>query len=231
MLELGGNAACIVDEGVDVEHVARRIIFGAFYQSGQSCISVQRIIAHETIYEHLKQLLREQASALKSGDPLDESTFLGPMISLADASASSNGSTRPSKSGPSSSAAASATASSTTRPSWKTSSRTCESVARRPSHPWPPWNRSPTSAAVEIANDGVFGLQTGVFTRDLDRAFYAFRELEVGGVIVNDVPSFRVDNMPYGGVKDSGFGREGVRFAMEDMTEMRLMVMNKVGYL
>jgi glyceraldehyde-3-phosphate dehydrogenase (NADP+) len=83
--------------------------------------------------------------------------------------------------------------------------------------------------AVRMANDSVYGLQAGVFTKTIDHAFYAFNELEVGGVIINDVPSFRVDHMPYGGVKDSGFGREGVRFAMEEMTEIRLMVMNNPG--
>ncbi|MEK6798732.1 MAG: aldehyde dehydrogenase family protein [Planctomycetota bacterium] len=232
VLELGGNAACIVDEGVDVEHVARRIIFGAFYQSGQSCISVQRIIAHETIYEHLKQLLREQASALKSGDPLDESTFLGPMISLADAKRIEQWVNEAVEvgaklvcGGKRNGVFYDATILENVEPHLRISCQ--EAFAPVATlEPFTDFRR-----AVEIANDGVFGLQTGVFTRDLDRAFYAFRELEVGGVIVNDVPSFRVDNMPYGGVKDSGFGREGVRFAMEDMTEMRLMVMNKVGYL
>ncbi|MFH1110585.1 MAG: aldehyde dehydrogenase family protein [Planctomycetota bacterium] len=230
VLELGGNAACIVDEGVDVEYAADRIILGAFYQSGQSCISVQRIIAHETIYEHLKQLLRDRVAKLKAGDPLDEDTFLGPMISEHDAKRveqwvkeAIDGGAKLICGGRRNGVFYDATLLENVEPHMRVS---CQEVFG-PVATMQPFVEF--RDAVRTANDSVYGLQAGVFTRDIDHAFYAFGELEVGGVIINDVPSFRVDHMPYGGVKDSGFGREGVRFAMEEMTEIRLMVMNNPG--
>jgi acyl-CoA reductase-like NAD-dependent aldehyde dehydrogenase len=230
VLELGGNAACIVDEGADVEYAADRIILGAFYQSGQSCISVQRIIAHEAIYEHLKQLLRDRVAKLKAGDPLDEDTFLGPMISEHDAkrveqwvTEAIDGGAKLICGGRRNGVFYDATLLENVEPHMRIS---CQEVFG-PVATLQPFVEF--RDAVRMANDSVYGLQAGVFTRNLDHAFHAFNELEVGGVIINDVPSFRVDHMPYGGVKDSGFGREGVRFAMEEMTEIRLMVMNNPG--
>jgi acyl-CoA reductase-like NAD-dependent aldehyde dehydrogenase len=230
VLELGGNAACIVDEGVDLEYAADRIILGAFYQSGQSCISVQRIIAHEAIYEHLKQLLRDRVAKLKAGDPLDEDTFLGPMISEHDAKRVEQWVTEAIDSGAKlicggrrNGVFYDATLLENVEPHLRIS---CQEVFG----PVATMQRFVEFRdAVRTANDSVYGLQAGVFTKTIDHAFYAFHELEVGGVIINDVPSFRVDHMPYGGVKDSGVGREGVRFAMEEMTEIRLMVMNNPG--
>lgn len=232
VLELGGNAACIVDQGVDVEYAADRIIIGAFYQSGQSCISVQRIIAHEAIYEHLKQLLRDRASKLKSGDPLEEDTFLGPMISEYDAkrveqwvNEAIDGGAKLICGGRRNGVFYDATLLENVDPQTRIN---CQEVFGPVATMQPFTN---FRDAVRIANDSVYGLQAGVFTKNLDHAFYSFNELEVGGVVVNDIPSFRVDHMPYGGVKDSGLGREGVRFAMEEMTEIRLMVMNRAGRL
>jgi acyl-CoA reductase-like NAD-dependent aldehyde dehydrogenase len=230
VLELGGNAACIVDEGADVEYAADRIVLGAFYQSGQSCISVQRIIAHETIYEHLKQLLRDRVAKLKAGDPLDEDTFLGPMISEHDAKRveqwvkeAIDGGAKLICGGRRNGVFYDATLLENVEPHMRIS---CQEVFG-PVATVQPFVEF--RDAVRMANDSVYGLQAGVFTKTIGHAFYAFNELEVGGVIINDVPSFRVDHMPYGGVKDSGLGREGVRFAMEDMTEIRLMVMNNPG--
>jgi acyl-CoA reductase-like NAD-dependent aldehyde dehydrogenase len=232
VLELGGNAACIVDEGANVESVADRLIVGAFYQSGQSCISVQRIIAHERIYDCLKQALCVRATELVAGDPLDEKTFLGPMISLDDAvrieqwvdEALAAGA-RVVCGGRRNGAFYEPTILENVEPRQKIS---CVE-AFGPVATLQPF--TDFRDAVRVANDSEYGLQAGVFTKNLDRAFFAFDELEVGGVIVNDIPSFRVDNMPYGGVKNSGFGREGVRYAMEEMTEMKLLVLRNAGRL
>ncbi len=229
-LELGGNAACVVDDGVDLDYAASRIIMGAFYQSGQSCVSVQRIIAHRSIYEDLKSRLVAAASSLKMGDPLDEQTFLGPMISEAEA--------RRVEAWVAEAVAQGAKVACGGRREGvfyeatlvenvpADAALSCREVFG-PVATLQPFETF--EQACRSVNASRYGLQAGVFTRDLDRAFYALNELEVGGVVINDVPSFRVDNMPYGGVKDSGLGREGVRFAIEEMTELRLMLLNGVG--
>ena len=232
VLELGGNAACIVDEGVDLEFAADRIIHGAFYQSGQSCIGVQRIIVHKAVYDALKKLLVTRAAKLKAGDPLDEDTFLGPMITLNDAKRMEewvgeavDGGAKIICGGKRNGVFFDATLLENVGPGMKVN---CVE-AFGPIATMQPF--TDFKEAVRIVNDSAYGLQVGIFTKDIDRAWYAFNESEVGGVVINDVPSFRVDNMPYGGVKDSGLGREGIRFAMEDMTEIRLLVMNKLGRL
>jgi acyl-CoA reductase-like NAD-dependent aldehyde dehydrogenase len=232
VLELGGNAACIVDRDADLEFAADRITTGAFYQSGQSCISVQRIVAHEAVYEHLKSLLKLRAAKLKAGDPMDEETFLGPMISLNDAKRIDEwvneavaGGAKIVAGGKRDGVFYDATLLENVEPHMKVG---CVE-AFGPVATMQPFVDFPQ--AVRIVNDSVYGLQAGVFTKNIDHAWYAFNELEVGGVIINDAPSFRVDNMPYGGVKDSGLGREGLRFAIEDMTELRLLVLNKIGRL
>ncbi len=232
VLELGGNAACVVDQGVDLEYAADRIILGAFYQSGQSCIGVQRIIVHDSVYDRLKELLVERTSKLKAGDPMDEDTFLGPMISLEDAKRMEawvgeavDGGAKVICGGKRNGVFYDATLLENVEPHMKIS---CVE-AFGPVATMQPFSHF--KEAVRVVNDSVYGLQVGVFTRDIDHAWYAFNECDVGGVIINDVPSFRVDSMPYGGVKDSGLGREGIRFAMEDMSEIRLLVMNKLGRL
>ena len=231
-LELGGNAACIVDRDADLDYAADRITIGAFYQSGQSCISVQRVIAHREIYDALKQRLVQRASALKAGDPLDEQTFLGPLITEADAQriaqwvdeAAAAGA-RVVCGGQRHGAFYDATYLENVDPRQKIS---CVEVFG-PVATLQPFDTF--EEAVRIANDSVYGLQCGVFTRDLHHAYYAYEQLDVGGVVVNDMPSFRVDSMPYGGVKLSGQGREGVRYAIEKMTEPKLLVLNRPGRL
>ena len=232
MLELGGNAACIVDEAADVEFAADRIIIGAFYQSGQSCIGVQRVIAHETVYEHLKLALVERIAKLKAGDPLEENTFLGPMISENDAkrveqwvNEAVDGGAKLVCGGKRQGVFYHATLLENVESHMRIS---C-AEAFGPVATLQPF--TDFEEAVHVANDSVYGLQAGVFTKNIDHAMYAFNELDVGGVVINDVPSIRVDNMPYGGIKDSGLGREGIRFAMEDMTEIKLLVLNKIGRL
>jgi acyl-CoA reductase-like NAD-dependent aldehyde dehydrogenase len=231
-LELGGNAACIVDRDVDLDYAAERITTGAFYQSGQSCISVQRVLAHEAVYAELKARLIARAAALKAGDPLDEETFLGPLITEADAQRVEQWVHEAEAAGAQvlcggrrQGAFYAATYLGNVDPQQKISGR----EVFGPVATLQPFARF--DEAVRIANDSVYGLQCGVFTRDLDHAFYAYHELEVGGVVVNDVPSFRVDSMPYGGVKNSGLGREGVRYAIEELTEPKLLVLNRPGAL
>lgn len=231
-LELGGNAAVIVDEGVDLERAADRIVFGAFYQSGQSCISVQRIIAHESIYEPLKNLLHTRATGLKAGDPMEEDTFLGPLISMEDAERIERWVKEAVESG-------AAVVCGGRRHGSFYEPTLLENVGSHlkincqevfgPAATLQPFREF--ADAVRQANDSRFGLQAGVFTNQLRHAHFAFEQLEVGGVIINDVPSFRVESMPYGGVKESGFGREGVRYSMDEMTEMRLMVLNRPAEL
>jgi len=225
VLELGGNAACNVDADTDLADATERIVFGAFYQSGQSCIGVQRILIHESVYDELRARLVEATRELKSGDPKEESTFIGPMISEREALRLEEWVSSAVTSGASLLCGG-------TREGSMLAPTLLDNVAKdelictaEAFGPVAVLSRfSDFRAALQEVNDSVFGLQAGVFTRDLYRMNLAFDELEVGGVIIGDVPSWRVDNMPYGGVKESGLGREGVRFAMEDMTELRLLV-------
>ncbi len=225
VLELGGNAACLVDEDADLKDTVERIVFGAFYQSGQSCVSVQRIIVHESIYEDFKKLLVEATSSLKSGDPKDESVFIGPMISENEASRlkmwidsaiSSGGKLL--CGGDLNGTILEATLLEDVPPE----TDICIKEAFGPVAVISKFNNF--DKALKDINDSVYGLQAGIFTRDIHKANRAWDTLEVGGVIIGDVPSWRVDHMPYGGVKESGLGREGIRFAIEDMTEIRLLV-------
>jgi len=226
-LELGGNAACIVDgdQADRLDAVVDRLVFGAFYQSGQSCISVQRILVHDDVYDALRRKLVTKVKALKAGDPKKKSTFLGPMIDTAAAERLEGWIAEAKKAG-------GRVLCGGRRKGAMLEATLLENV---PSDaklqrleafgPVALLQRFMTfDEALAFVNDSDFGLQAGVFTNDLRHAMRAWDELEQGGVIVNDVPSFRVDNMPYGGVKSSGIGREGVRYAIEDMSETRLMV-------
>jgi acyl-CoA reductase-like NAD-dependent aldehyde dehydrogenase len=226
VLELGGNAAVVVDETwTDLADAVERLVFGAFYQSGQSCIGVQRILVHEAVYDELRERLIAATRALVMGDPKDERTFVGPMISEAEAtrlhrwieSAVARGA-RLLCGGTRDGAMLEATLLDDVPPSE-------DVVCKEAFGPVAVLSRfRDFDRALEQVNASAFGLQAGIFTRDLYRAQRAWDALEVGGVLIGDVPSFRVDHMPYGGVKDSGFGREGVRFAMQDMTEIRLLL-------
>jgi len=224
-LELGGNAACIVDADSDLDDVTQRIIIGAFYQSGQSCISVQRIVAHQAIYDELETKLVAATQALKMGNPRDPETFIGPMISESEAvrvecwinEAVERGA-KVLCGGKREGAMLEATLLERVPRDAKISAlEAFGPVACMSSF-------EDFDAALAEANDSVYGLQAGVFTRDLYKAMKAWNVLEVGGVVVGDVPSWRVDHMPYGGVKNSGLGREGIRYSMEEMTEPRLLV-------
>ncbi len=225
VLELGGNAACIVEGDADLDDVVDRLITGAFYQSGQSCISVQRILIHDSVYDELRDRLVSATKALVSGNPKDEATFIGPMISEGEAkrlhdwigSAAEAGATLLCGGGRDG-----AMLEATLMENVPKSAKVCTEEAFGPVAVLERY--SSFDDALDQVNDSAFGLQAGIFTRDLYKMQEAWDELEVGGVIIGDVPSWRVDNMPYGGVKDSGLGREGVRFAIEDMTEIRNLV-------
>ncbi|MEK6541238.1 MAG: aldehyde dehydrogenase family protein [Pseudomonadota bacterium] len=229
VLELGGNAAVIVDKDADLDHALERIIFGAFYQSGQSCIGVQRIIIHADIYDHFRDMLVARTRTLIAGDPKDRATFIGPMISIKEASrlkgwidAAVAGGARLLCGGGCDGAMLEATL-------LENVDRSAAAYREEAFGPlaiissFTDW----TAAMAEV-NDSKFGLQAGLFTRDIHQVLAAWDKLDVGGVVVNDVSSYRVDNMPYGGVKDSGLGREGVRFAMEDMSEIRNLVIRRI---
>lgn len=225
VLELGGNAACIVDEDADLDDAVERLVFGAFYQSGQSCIGVQRILGHENIYDELRDRLVTATRALKMGDPKDESTFIGPMISQGEAERLVGWVGEAVKAGATllcGGEGVGAMLQATLLENVPGNQTICTQEAFGPVAVLSKF--SDFDAALDEVNDSVFGLQAGIFTRDLYKAKQAWNKLEVGGVVIGDVPSWRADNMPYGGVKDSGLGREGVRFAMEDMTEIRLLV-------
>lgn len=229
ILELGGNAAVIVDKDADLEHALERIIFGAFYQSGQSCIGVQRIIIHTDIYDDFKAMLVAKTATLISGDPKDPKTFIGPMISVKEATrlkgwiddAVGAGATLLCGGGLKD-AMLEATL-------LEGVPSTCDAVVEEAFGPLAVLTSfSDWDGAMDQVNDSKFGLQAGIFTSDIHQVLDAWDMLEVGGVVVNDVSSYRVDNMPYGGVKDSGLGREGIRFAMEDMSEIRNLVIRRV---
>ncbi|MEZ0234766.1 MAG: aldehyde dehydrogenase family protein [Actinomycetota bacterium] len=228
-LELGGNAGVIVHSDADLDLAAQRIAFGGYYQAGQSCISVQRVLVASEVYDDFAARLTKQVEQLKVGDPMDETVDVGPVITQSEVDriaewvreAEAQGAevlTGGTADGP----FFAPTLISQTTPQMKVR---CEEVFG------PVCTITPYQTfeeALAEVNDSKYGLQAGVFTNDINRAFEAHRTLEVGGVIVNDVSAFRADQMPYGGSKESGFGREGLRFAMEEMTEPRIMVLSHV---
>ncbi|WP_054033880.1 aldehyde dehydrogenase family protein [Desulfatitalea tepidiphila] len=225
VLELGGNAACIVDETADIDDAVARLVIGAFYQSGQSCISVQRILIHEKVYDQVREKLVAKVKALKAGDPKERGTFIGPMISEKEAVRLASWIEAAVAAGGRvlcGNAREGAMLSATLLEEVPADEKLCQEEAFGPVAVLSRF--TDFEAALAEVNASRYGLQAGVFTRDLYRAQMAWDRLEVGGVVVGDIPSWRVDHMPYGGVKDSGIGREGLRYAIEEMTEIRLLV-------
>jgi glyceraldehyde-3-phosphate dehydrogenase (NADP+) len=230
VLELGGNAGVIVDRTADIDWAVRRTVAGAFSYSGQVCISVQRVFVDDAVWDEFMSRFVEATRKLKVGDPLDPHTDVGPMIDAAavvrtrkwvDEARAMGGQVL-----------FGGTADGLYfAPTILVDVPTDASVCREEAFaPLVVVSRFTDFAeALRGLNDSRFGLQAGIFTNDLAHAWSAFEELEVGGVIVNDVPTYRIDHMPYGGSKDSGLGREGVRYAIEDMTELRIMVMASPG--
>lgn len=228
VLELGGNAAVIIDHDADLEDALERVIFGAFYQSGQSCIGVQRIIIHEKIYDRFRDMLVAKVKTLKTGSPHDRETFVGPMIDVKEASRLDGWIQEAIVSGATLLCGGKREGAMLEATLLENVSRDSKAYREEAFGPLALVSKfSVFDAALEEVNDSKFGLQAGIFTRDLFKALDAWDRLDVGGVVINDVPSYRVDNMPYGGVKDSGLGREGIRFAMEDMSEIRNLVIRR----
>lgn len=227
VLELGGNAGVIVEPDADLDLAAQRCAVGGYAYSGQTCISVQRIYVHEAVYDPFMEKLRTRVRALKAGDPFEEDTVIGPLISEAAAcrvedwigEAVGQGA-RVVEGGKRSGTMVEATVLTEVRAEMKVS---CQELFG-PAVGVTRYSRF--EDALAALNDSEFGLQAGIFTQDVDRIFRAYRDLDVGALLANEIPTFRADHMPYGGVKDSGLGREGVRYAIEEMTEPKLLVLN-----
>ena len=226
VLELGGNAGVIVDRSADVEWAARRCVTGAFAYSGQVCISVQRMFVHEAVWDEFMDRFLDAARALRLGDPADPTVDVGPMVDAAAAARTQAWVDEARALGGKVLLGGTADGSffpPTVLSDTPVHAQVCSNEAFAPLVVVFPF--STLDEAVRRVNDSTFGLQTGVFTNDLAGAWAAFHDLEVGGVILNDIPTYRIDHMPYGGVKDSGLGREGLLWAIEDMTEIRIMVL------
>jgi len=224
-LELGGNAGVIIDEDADIQDAVEKSIIGGFAYAGQVCIHTQRFIIHDSIFEEFKNKFIEKTKTIALGHPLDEKAFLNCMISEQEAIRAENwikeAATQGAEvllGGKREGTKLEATILTNTKPEMKVE----KNEVFAPVVTLTPFNQ--IEDAVAMANDSVYGLQAGVFSNNLKHIKYAFRELEVGGVIINNTPTFRVDQMPYGGVKNSGFGREGVRYSIEEMTELKLLV-------
>ena len=227
VLELGGNAGVIVEPDADLDRAAERCAVGGYGYSGQTCISVQRIYVHESIYQAFLERLLKHVRSLKAGDPLDESTTIGPLIDENAAKrveswiqeAVAGGATLQ-LGGKRRGSLVDATVLTDVKSEMKVS----REEAFGPLVNVTPYRKF--EEAIAALNDSPYGLQAGVFTRDIQKAFQAYENVEAGAVLINEIPTFRADQMPYGGVKNSGLGREGVRYAIEEMTERKLLVLN-----
>ncbi len=226
-LELGGNAAVVIEPDANLDFALPRTILGAFAYSGQVCISIQRIFLHEKIYDRFMADFLEATEKLKMGDPMDEETDIGPMINLDAAKQTEEwvneaveNRARIVCGGKREGTMYTPTILENVKPelriSWLEAFAPVVVV-----YPYKDFDE-----AIKGVNFSIYGLQAGIFTNDLRKAFHAYELLDVGGVIVNDIPTFRIDHMPYGGVKESGFGREGIKYAIEEMTEIKLMAIN-----
>lgn len=227
VLELGGNAAAIVDKGVRLEPIVKRVAQGAYGNAGQSCIAVQRIYVHKDIYTEFEEQFVQQSRSTIVGDPTDPRTIVGPMISEEAAvnvevwiKEAVEAGARVLCGGSRKGAMLEPTVLVGVKPTMRVS---CEEVFA----PVVTLEKfADISEAIGMVNQSRFGLQAGIFSNDLQAVLRAYEDIEVGGLMVNDYPTYRIDHMPYGGVKDSGFGREGIRYAMEEMTELRLLAIS-----
>lgn len=227
VLELGGNAAVIVEPDSDLSFVSKRLSIGAFSNAGQICISVQRIYVHKDVYPQFRDMFINETAKLKVGNPLEEDTVVGPMISTHEADRAFGWIENAKRSGAKILIGGKREGNviePTILENVPVQAELYCEEAFAPIAILQPY--SFFEDAIKLVNNSRFGLQAGVFTNDARKIFKAFEEIEVGGLIMNDYPTYRIDNMPYGGVKDSGFGREGVRYAIEEMTEPRLLVVS-----
>jgi acyl-CoA reductase-like NAD-dependent aldehyde dehydrogenase len=228
ILELGGNAGVIVDLGVDLQPAAKRIAAGAFGNAGQSCIAVQRVYVHKNVKEEFVKELVSISRSIRVGDPDDDATVVGPMID-SDAAIKVEGWISEAVSAGARKLCGGGREGAILQPTVLTNVRSDMKVSCQ--EVFAPVvtvdGFDDFDEALERINDSSYGLQAGVFTNDLSHVLLAYNKLEVGGVIINDYPTFRIDHMPYGGVKDSGSGREGIKYAIEEMTEPKLLVINQ----
>jgi aldehyde dehydrogenase (NAD+) len=228
-LELGGNAGVIVHDDADLDRAAQRIAFGGYYQAGQSCISVQRVFVQRNVADTFQEKLMAEVGKLKTGDPMDPETDVGPLIDHSALEKVSSWVDEAVQSG------AEILVGGKREDPFYTPTllrHTERKMKVRQEEIFGPVVTLETynsfEDAIDFANETQYGLQAGVFTRDINRILQAHRDIEVGGVVVNDVSSFRADQMPYGGSKDSGRGREGLRWAMDEMTEPRVLVLSEI---
>lgn len=229
VLELGGNAGVIIDSDADLAFAAQRVRVGAFAYAGQVCISVQRVFVHEKNYDEFVDLLVAETKRVKLGDPLDRDTDLGPMIDNKAAARSQQWIEDAVAEGARVLTGGKADGRFMQPTIVENAPKDAFVCSREAFAPLVTLFKVPSfGKAVEAVNDSVFGLQAGVFTNNLEHALYAFENIEAGGVVMNDIPTYRIDHMPYGGVKSSGLSREGIRYTIEDMTEMRLLVINRL---
>lgn len=227
VLELGGNAGVAVADDADIDYAVSRLVYGAFGQAGQSCISVQRIFVHDKVYNKFVRRFKKAIKKIRMGDPLKNKTDLGPMVDLESAKRTmtwideavtdgakllAGGGRRGRMVEP------------TLLGNVKTSMNVCSNELFAPVALL--FKYRDFKKMVDQINDSEFGLQAGVFTQRIKDIFYAYKYIEAGGVIINDIPTYRVDHMPYGGVKKSGTGREGIKYGIEDMTEIKLLGLN-----
>lgn len=227
LLELGGNAGVIVDRDADVAMAATRVAAGGFSYAGQSCISVQRVYVHEDVMEPFTSSLLDRVASIRMGDPLDPQTDLGPMIDEGAVTRVQAWVEEAVAHGARVLAGGRAEGrffQPTVLTDVEAAAKVCSMEVFAPLINL--FSFRDFEQAVAAVNNSVYGLQAGVFTGNLANAFYAYQEIEAGGVVINDIPSFRIDPMPYGGVKESGQGREGLRYAIEEMTELRIMVLS-----
>ncbi len=226
-LELGGNAAVIVEPDADLDFALQRCILGGYAYAGQICISVQRIFIHQKIFDDFVDAFVKGVRAMKVGDPMLEETDVGPMIDEPSAIQTENWVKEAISQGAKLLTGGKRDGTMVEPTVLVNVPRKAKVACQEVFAPVVVLDSYKTfEKALNKVNDSVFGLQAGVFTQDIEKAFKAFNEIDVGGVIVNDIPTYRVDHMPYGGVKDSGFGREGVKYAIEEMTELKIMVVN-----
>lgn len=227
VLELGGNAGAIVADDADVEYAVSRMIFGGFAASGQSCISVQRVYLHESIYDRFISLFTEKVNELRVGDPLDPSVDIGPVVEEKEAIRIENWIAEAVSHGAKIVAGGKRLGGHvqpTILADVKPDMKVCAQEVFAPLVSVLKY--TDFKEAVAQINDSDFGLQAGVFTNRMKDIWYAFETIEAGGVVINDVPTYRADHQPYGGMKDSGLGREGIRYSIEDYTDIKILSMN-----
>jgi glyceraldehyde-3-phosphate dehydrogenase (NADP+) len=227
VLELGGNAGFVIHRDADIDQAVRKALVGSFAYAGQICISVQRLYVHEDIYEPFMERFIEEVKGLKLGDPLDPNMDLGPMVDEKSVKRTQKWVEEAVDDGAKVLVGGKAQGryfKPTVIVDAPPKSKVCSEEVFAPVVAV--FKYRDIDEALDSINDSHYGLQAGIFTNDHEVIWRAFERLEVGGVIINDTPMFRVDNMPYGGIKDSGFGREGLKYAIEEMTELKLMVLN-----